>query len=229
LDLHAKLEKKRVKPLPQEFTEELKSLTKDNQFRIVSVRFRLARNLRVGAFPYFDSQIKKLESLLSPLGIPVEKNRTLGQGLGQYRLYFGSEDHIRFEWVVVSTDLSVSSKAIFAQLERVRDLFFQPHLWAYKRGLGFINSCPTNWGRGDRISAIIEIQSHNFFPILSKLSKLNEFGIEFAPLSDGLKEEGVQKKLGVLTKISVKNARPVQKREFFKILSLLTLLKTSTV
>lgn len=229
LDIPALQKKNRFKAIPQEFVEELKKLLNGNHFRIVSVRLRLARNLRAGTFPYFDSQTKKLESLVPDLGIPIGKYQSLASGKGQVRLYLGSEDHIRFEWTSEFSDPWIVTRVIPPQLRAIKHFFFQPHLWAYKRGLGFINSCPTNWGRGDRISAIIEIQSHDFFPILSKLSKLNEFGIEFALLSDGRKEEGVEKKLGVLTKISVKNARPVQKREFFKILSLLTLLKTSTV
>lgn len=228
------------KRISNSFFENLKSLTNTKDLEVVSLRYRVSRNLKFGFFPFYDSQVPAVQTIL--MKNDLTKNggiASLSLGRETFRIYTESEDHLRMEWIYDSfSEQSIRNfDSCLRELQtRIQDanpevvsLLSSKDLWAFHSKIGWINSCPTNWGRGDRLSALVKIRGIAQETVLTKLSKLSDFGIEFARLSDGTTIGGGGKSLGVLTKISVKNVGAVQKREFFKILSLLTLPKTSTV
>ncbi len=228
------------KKIPNFFYENLRSLTQAKDFEVVSLRYRISRNLKSGFFPFYDSQLPAIQKIFNKTDVTKNSGAAIFSfGIETFRTYSESEDHLRMEWIYDSfseqaiTNFDSCLRELQTRIQNLNpeglSLLSSKDLWAYKPKIGWINSCPTNWGRGDRLSVILRLHGNAQATILTKLSKLSDFGIEFALLSDGTTIGGGAKSLGVLTKISVKNVGAVQKREFFKILSLLTLPKTSTV
>lgn len=228
------------KPIPNSFYENLISSFNSEDLEIVSLRYRVSRNLKSGLFPFYDSQLTAVQKLMEiPEFQRMKEIRSLSFGRETFRTYLQSEDHMRMEWIYDSfSETSISNfqpslRELQTRLQNpnpdLLSFLSSKDIWACEPKIGWINSCPTNWGRGDRLSVVFRIKGNAKATILTKLSKLTDFGIEFALLSDGTTSGGGGKSLGVLTKISVKNVGAVQKREFCKILSLLTPPKTSTV
>jgi hypothetical protein len=183
-------------------------------------RLRIARCLRKGFFPHYTSQVEEIRSLLSRLEIPFHdtKNESLELNIGE-KFYFGEEDHLRYEWKSNEPSIFLQNKIWNSHFLR---FLFLKQLWAWEKNIGFINSCPTNCGRGDRLSVQFRIPKTTFFDLIRQLSPFLGFGIDFLPKLESEVGKILDSDL-ILVQISCKNAVPRQKLRFFKILGLLGL------
>lgn len=183
-------------------------------------RLRIARCLRKGFFPHYTSQVEEIRSLLSRLEIPLHdsKNESLELAIGE-RFYFGEEDHLRYEWKSNEPTIFLQNRIWNSHLLR---FLYLKQLWAWEKNIGFINSCPTNCGRGDRLSVQFRIPKPAFFDLIRQFSPFLGFGIDFLPKPESY-EGNILESDPILVQISCKNAVPPQKLRFFKILGLLGL------
>ncbi len=161
-----------------------------------SFRFRLSRCFARGFFPYFDRQSSRVQEMAK------EANQTIKFG----RFCPSAEDHFRWEWVGDATELRH-----FNLPKPALDFFSDRNLWAFTPSVGFLNSCPTNCGRGDRFSVQWTVSSEERWMLL-------DFGINWKDVALGNSETQ-----GHRIQISWKNLRPRQKLQIQKILSLLDL------
>jgi len=187
----------------------------------IRYRLRIARCLRKGFFPYYaryeDEILNLLEKAkLIQLHQVKKKDSNTSQGL---HFYFGDEDHLRFEIVGEKSEFQSMFSDTYHDCKK---FLYQTNLWAYETPIGFINSCPTNCGRGDRMSVQAKIESKYVPELVNYLEPLMGFGIEFSPQVDVHSREKLETNR-VLVQISCKNAFPSQKLRFFKILGLLGL------
>lgn len=161
-----------------------------------SFRFRLSRCFARGFFPYFDRQSSRIEETVK------EASQCLESG----RFCPSIEDHFRWEWVGGPKEWRS-----FRLAKATHAFFCNQTLWAYSRGVGFLNSCPTNCGRGDRFSLQWEVSSE-------ERSVFLESRINWKDILPRTSDKGSHR-----IQISWKNLRPRQKLEIQKILSLLDL------
>jgi protein-arginine kinase len=213
---------KRVHPLLPEKIKSLAALRtfSPTNWKDIRFRIRIARCFRQGFFPRFTRREEEVKKLLFEEGFAKKSGTELSIPLREgTRFYLGEEDHIRFEWILPGASNFPWFK--LQEREEVRFLF-RPRLWAWKREWGFINSCPTNCGRGDRLSVQMGTSPAVFASLSQVLSPHMGFGIEFSKVAD---EERAREKenASVLVQISCKNGNPLQKLRFFKILGLLGL------
>ena len=109
--------------------------------RVLSVRYRLGRNLRNGIFipgSHVHRQTIR-ENLQKICGSPLENEK---------HVYF-DEDQLRAEWYIHD------SAEMGRVLERERDFMSPEFAWHS----GFVNACPTNCIRGNKISVLLEIEN----------------------------------------------------------------------
>ncbi|MGJ4734224.1 ATP--guanido phosphotransferase [Leptospira levettii] len=185
-------------------------------------------------FPFYDSKEVETKQLLAENGYwenwKEDSNSSIVSKEGVspvYLLYLGSEDHVRLE-ILRILDLNCEQFQNTNKTLRTRDtkenrsllrLFYRRKHWAYRPGIGFISSCPTNLGKGRRDSLLLGIKEGVNPRFFSLFEKLSEFGIEIAPSTDH-RRESLGNFRGLVVKISWKNAFAVQKRQFYKILGL---------
>ncbi|TGN07142.1 hypothetical protein [Leptospira ilyithenensis] len=204
-------------------------------FREVTCRIRLTRCLRDGFFPYYSPANDKIISLLEEKGIPLDlkTSSSVVSPDYPYRFYWKEEDHLRLEWIftwekgsILSDEdgFSPFSKNFFKKIKgskkKVREILFRKGLWAWSTRTGFLNSCPTNAGRGDRLSLQWKMPMFLYNDLEAYLSLILGFGLEFRLITDdkrGRKGEDSE----VQVQFSCKNANPIQKLRFHKILGLL--------
>ncbi|ABZ94982.1 Hypothetical protein LBF_2495 [Leptospira biflexa serovar Patoc strain 'Patoc 1 (Ames)'] len=214
--------------IPSSLLEEIQLALqkKHSKIHFLSYRTRITRNLSHSVFPFYDSKEKEVKRMLVENGF-LEFLHANENPDPIYRLYLGSEDHLRFEileTIDVMDDQIPKQKREFSKKfpKEVRSLLrflYQKKNWAFSRGIGFLSSCPTNLGKGRRDSLLIGIESGVDPSFFSLFEKLSEFGIEFAPSTDH-RRESLGNFRGLVVKISWKNAFAVQKRQFYKILGL---------
>ncbi|MCT8335139.1 ATP--guanido phosphotransferase [Leptospira sp. 85282-16] len=217
------------KIIPKNVMEGLESFVKENSkfINLLSFRTRITRNLKSNLFPFYDSIFTKSKQLLAENGMdlwlyPSELYKSNPGENCEVKMgfYLGSEDHIRWEKMVsVSHRIPQESPLEKKTKNQIFRFLLQKTNWAVFPKIGFISSCPTNLGLGRRDSVLVELDpgiSPRFFSILQTLT---EFGIEFAPSSDHSFRK-IGENPGLVVKISWKNARAVQKRQFYKILGL---------
>lgn len=212
-----------IQPLESFVLENLQSLT------LFSLRTRITRNLKSSLFPFYDPLMDKSKQLLAENHMdgsiyPKESEKDLDSiehGERKSGFYLGSEDHIRWESISAGwgRDTFDAGQIPKEKLTLFR-FFFQKNHWASLPGLGFISSCPTNLGRGRRDSILLGLPPGLVFEFFSILQTLVKFGIEFAPSTDH-RFRNIGKDRVLVVKISWKNSILVQKRQFYKILSLL--------
>ncbi len=204
--------------LPEEF-DHIKKI----HWESISYRLRIARCLKKGFFPHYHLLDEEIISILEKNGLKLSdrklKPRTLITSDLNHNFYMGDEDHLRFEMISSNLKNFVSLRKFFFYKFR---FLFQPGLWAWKPRIGFINACPTNCGRGDRLSVMARTPTKDFMALLAMNLNQWGFGLEFSQIADAnLGNE--KKKDSVLVQFSIKNPNPNQKLRFFKILSLLGL------
>ncbi|TGL39759.1 ATP--guanido phosphotransferase [Leptospira perdikensis] len=217
--------------IPEIQIQTLEKFIKENlgSFTLISLRTRITRNLKSSLFPFYDPLIDKSKQLLVDTGMdlyqyPNEFEKNLGsQEIQEPRMgiYLGSEDHIRWETILPRWEKEgrESAKIPRGKVSLFRFLF-QKKYWATLPELGFISSCPTNLGKGRRDSILLGLTPGIVSEFFSILQTLVKFGIEFAPSTDH-RFRNIGKDRVLVVKISWKNIRVVQKRQFYKILSLL--------
>ncbi|PJZ71580.1 hypothetical protein CH373_01730 [Leptospira perolatii] len=121
------------------------------------------------------------------------------------RLLFGDEDQVRWEFVTDSLfELETVLNSNF--LEK----FWKPQVFDYKEGIGYISSCPTNSGEGDKLSVAIPFG-------LSQTGELDGFVL---PENWGFYREDVIERIVFFRK----NFGLVRKNSFFNFVSYLALL-----
>lgn len=186
----------------------------------VTYRLRLARCFRKGFFPFYTNEKDKTRSLLDRHGFEMGENaREAKVNADGIKFYTGDEDHLRMEWM--QTPVSLAKNGCFHLPGSLRFLY-EKGLWAWNPKVGFLNSCPTNCGRGDRLSVQARTNPESLFLILSSIGNQLGFSLEFRKIADESKVSRNGKDT-VLVQISIKNANPFQKLRFFKILGLLGL------
>lgn len=162
--------------------------------RAISLRYRLSRCFKGGFFPYFDRQAEKAE-------IWAKKAKQILRS-GQF--FPNKEDHFRWEWIA-REDFRVGPRLSPQEI----DFFSNHQIWAFSKKTGFLNSCPTNCGRGDRFSIQWEVSerereflllSHrNWKDIPRGGSNPGSFRIQLSWKNLGAKQKlFVQKILGLL-------------------------------
>ncbi|BDA77904.1 hypothetical protein LPTSP3_g08340 [Leptospira kobayashii] len=191
--------------------------------------------MRDGFFPYYTPAEDKIISLLREKEIPLDL-KTSGSFVSTdhpYRFYWKEEDHLRWEWIFVWEKGNIRAgkggnsyfpdaflKKIKDSKKKVREILFRKGLWAWSPKTGFLNSCPTNAGRGDRLSLQWKMPMSLYSELEAYLSPILGFGIEFRLVTDDKKgREGEDSEVQV--QFSCKNANPIQKLRFHKILGLL--------
>ncbi|MCB1179174.1 MAG: hypothetical protein KDK36_16440 [Leptospiraceae bacterium] len=138
--------------------------------RNVSLRYRSARNIK--GFN-FDQQAKNNFSLLQTIQIIFfESNRKeiLPQekyNFGDYKIYFFDEDHVRLEYI-----LKNNCDFLFYN-NFPSDLWNNKKLFEYSNQLGYITSCPTNLGRGNKFSIKFNAMVSNNLPLFIELVNKN--------------------------------------------------------
>lgn len=186
----------------------------------VSFRLRIARCFRNGFFPFYNRLEDRARELLHKNGFVLTENKLETQPLvSGAKFYLGEEDHLRFEWILGSQPSFL--RARFLKLGNLRFLF-ERGIWAWHPKIGFINSCPTNCGRGDRLSVQARTTPENVLHISRAIQNHTGFGLDFSHIADGNGKSDTENS-SVLVQISAKNANPIQKLRFFKILGLLGL------
>lgn len=144
-----------------------------------SARYRIARNLKKSFFLNRNQDLTESREFLHSYfpglrripSLDGKERYSCWENLEKKGIYInfllGDEDQIRWEicWTGVyfegiSTDLPkfFRSKELFSLL---KDRF----LFSYHKEWGFLNSCPTNSGRGDRFSVIFQ-KGKNAYPAL---------------------------------------------------------------
>ncbi|TGL73738.1 ATP--guanido phosphotransferase [Leptospira levettii] len=222
--------------IPTSLLTEIEEIFSNSQSKIqfLSYRTRITRNLAHSLFPFYEPKEMEVKLLLAESGFwkdPKEGPNSFTvskEGISPiYHLYLGAEDHVRLE-ILRILDLSYgqlqnAKKTLQARLSKEKRsllrLFYSRKHWAYRQGIGFISSCPTNLGKGRRDSLLLGIKEGVDPRFFSLFEKLSEFGIEIAPSTDH-RRESLGNFRGLVVKISWKNAFAVQKRQFYKILGL---------
>ncbi|WP_108976647.1 hypothetical protein [Leptospira ryugenii] len=179
-----------------------------------SYRIRITRSFRQGFFTYYERRQEEVETLLTKNGFTLGEK--VSHTFGNHRFYQDGEDHLRWECISHSLPLIISDRF------RIQNILFQAKLWAWKAEIGFLNSCPSNCGRGDRLSvqALLPVQSWTDWQNFQ--GKWEGSGILcIVPNTKGEGENTGTNQF--LVQISIKNAVPAQKLRFFKILGLLGL------
>jgi hypothetical protein len=115
----------------------------------------------------------------------------------------GEEDKIRREWYWRKGEWIGNTPLKFEK--------FQEKQYCFKKGLGFLNQCPSNWGRGDRISLYFD-RNPNWKASL----------LEWVQLAPPEIEWGVGGQIGIWDqnnpkiRLSMKNLTPPRKIKFLK-------------
>jgi protein-arginine kinase len=186
----------------------------------ISFRLRIARCLRQGFFPYYARSEDVIRNLLTKNGLQLtESGLETKPAAGNGRYYLGEEDHLRWEWISAKAP---NSPPLRIQVLPFSRFLYERGLWAWDPQVGFINSCPTNCGRGDRLSVQARTTRESVLAISSSITNYLSFGLDFSSMADVQRENGAESQ-SVLVQISCKNGNPVQKLRFFKILGLLGL------
>lgn len=182
-------------------------------------RFRIARNPKNSTYTersektdqFLDSFIGKNDSKTKDLNsgknrlIPELKQRIPWES---GTLVVGDEDHIRWEYVTDSLlELNSVLKSDFLIKFEAEDKF------DFQKGIGFINSCPTNSGFGDKLSVSIPAR-------LADSGELKDFRL---PTDWGFYREELKGRLVFFRK----NFGPNRKNSFFNLVSYLALLVIS--
>ncbi|MCW7493351.1 ATP--guanido phosphotransferase [Leptospira sp. 2 VSF19] len=218
--------------IPKNRIDVLEKFVKENSrfLTILSFRTRITRNIKSNRFPFYDSLFDKSKQLLVenemeywlyPNGLypPNTLSENFEERMG---FYLGSEDHIRWEKISFPYPLGGNDGSSLTEKKTKHKIFrflLLKENWAEFAEIGYISSCPTNLGAGRRDSVLVSVDSVVSPKFFSILQTLTEFGIEFAPSSDHSFRK-IGKNPVLVVKISWKNARAVQKRQFYKILGL---------
>jgi len=128
-----------VNPIPITYSlNESIKICKKHEF---SIRFRLARNFRNQFYSPDKNSLtyRKMDELLN---LPAIQN------FNQYgMLHFFDEDHVRAEFYLQSIDCDKN---------QFPEIFYDTSIFDYHSEYGFLTSCPTNSGMGNKISIGID-------------------------------------------------------------------------
>lgn len=142
-------------------SKDLESIVEKIHAKNGKVRFRVARNLKNKLFPFYnpigEEGIHHLKSKVPTSDLPPNS-----------RIYFNDEDHIRYE---------VFPEGEWKLKEIIPDFLNRKDLFEYSEGIGFINSCPTNTGRGNKASVSFQISFEKDFEIIKGLIRFYKYVI----------------------------------------------------
>ncbi|MCC5816390.1 MAG: hypothetical protein JJT78_16695 [Leptospira sp.] len=142
-----------------------------NETIYFSSRYRIARNIRRS---FFINRGYDREAILDFLHSYFPRLKLIQKkGFVEYwssweekenlkiNFLVGDEDQIRWEicWQGVYNKDIVLEVPIFARKNRLVSFISNRQLFSYHKNWGFLNSCPTNCGRGDRFSLILQKNS----------------------------------------------------------------------
>ncbi|MCB1159236.1 MAG: hypothetical protein H7A25_18255 [Leptospiraceae bacterium] len=159
----------------------------------ISIRLRIARN--ISNFPY---PIHRSVSKLRIISFLKEKKIT--QSLPEeYSLYYLDEDHVRLSTMI-------GSEKDLQNWEINTSALNHPELFEFSSFGGYINSCPSNCGKGTKISVRLKLPALIQRPLLFK---------KLVPLSHTLLAEGevIMDRNSVLT-LYYKNPSNAEIRQF---------------
>lgn len=187
----------------------------------VSFRYRIARNIKNSIFSELNKDSTNQSHKTNPDFIFLQEKWKLLSQLPGFQLVFGDEDEIRLEAkkkvLLAEINPQTISQAIYGFFSWFYKPEYQPfyqflwnrNIFSYIYGIGFINSCPTNCGRGDRFSVLIPFTENT--DILKK-----EWTVLWSKA--GFSLELLREKEGTFWKISIKNFQLQRKFYFQRIL-----------
>lgn len=114
----------------------------------ISVRYRIARNIDGFLLGRHSENNEILLTTIRNLFVDWDLSSiqpNLVQKNGKYHLHFFDEDHIRIEFFpnhLTELEFSIQEK----------EFWNNTRYFAFAKKLGFLNSCPTNLGRGNKLS-----------------------------------------------------------------------------
>lgn len=181
----------------------------------VQIRFRLARNFKNCPFLINQSCLDNINSQIiqfikNSFGISIYPFPNNKIPIAGYNLYFFDEDHIRIEkWI---------DKYWTEYQSNILRVFSNPDIFSHTSKIGYINSCPTNSIRGNKLS--IEIDLKNLFLIQNGLlvQKLITFVDSFRIVSKKIYLSNIDSKKIIL---HTKNFNQTRLSEFLRFILLL--------
>ncbi len=223
----------RVPKFPKEI-----SLKKNNSEKMKwSIRYRIARNLKKQIFPILNSDNSKAIELIQK-NFPKLINFQAWKDSQEFNFtkrnilktnftnekdvivnfLLGDEDGIRCEFLLKGKGLPPKSMILpeFIGKNEILAFLNQRSIFSYRKGWGFLNSCPTNSMRGDRLSLQIDLPMERSDGMQTGLEdsfqwKWEENSISFAVISS---YGGVGKSV-----FSVKNFTKRRKNHFLTLLN----------
>lgn len=173
----------------EQFTTKLKILNKQfhHSNEILSIRYRISRSIDLGnQHPTKNFEVVNAKQ-------------------------YSDEDQYRFEWIWTDSDQFLEdANLLLRNPQRIEgnevssqkhSLFAKRQVWDQHKLYGFVNHCPTNWGRGDRLSLrmFTRISKEQLLGILQSVPKSFEiFGANQSRIVDWNPEK-------TYLEISVKN------------------------
>lgn len=188
---------------------------------VISTRVRFARNIEGVPFPHLLSPDKRCEIwskavecfgekggkavsfekmdplektayVESRLASPALAREETGAGLilspeGDVSVMVGEEDHLRIQAIYPGKAVTEALDAAAKWCEYGKELGY-----AYRKGLGFLTSCPTNLGAGCRISVMIHLPALHSAGAMGALTQnLNNLGFTVRGIfGEGSREAG---------------------------------------
>ncbi|EQA34756.1 hypothetical protein LEP1GSC047_1189 [Leptospira inadai serovar Lyme str. 10] len=204
------------------FSEKMRKI--DSYSLPFSYRFRVARNPKRSVYPLRSKILPSvfLEEWFSSQNIQIQpnlnffsetqfaKNRSDNTNCVRISwnggtLLMGDEDHLRWEYVTDSlNDLAMILESPFLKA------FWDPERFDYRDGIGFLTSCPTNAGEGDKLSVALP-------DLFTQTGALEGFRL---PTDWGFYREDLRNRLIIFRK----NFGLKRKNSFFNLVSYLALL-----
>jgi hypothetical protein len=202
-----------------------------------TIRYRIARNLKKNIFPIMNADNDKMINLIQkkfpnlnefhpwkdPQESKISKRKTLRANFITQddlivNFLLGDEDGIRCEFLINGEGLPDHKIGLpeFAGKYEILAFLSQRSLFSYTKGWGFLNSCPTNSMRGDRVSIQMEIPMNRSNEIQSDVRNSFQWNWEENSISFAVNSsyEGVGKSV-----FSVKNFTKRRKNHFLSLLN----------
>jgi hypothetical protein len=176
----------------------------------IRFRHRIARNFKKQMYPIhgIDTNYILDESKNFLIARRLEMDNTQIFNIPKFELVVGDEDQIRF--INFPKDLLQIENCI-----RIMDFFNSKTKFDSKKGLGYISSCPTNLGRGNKLSAKFSIKFGNS----NEFTDLVNSGIGYRLRENHILEIG--KEIEVI--LYIKNFNSSLLNKFIKLLILLNI------
>jgi hypothetical protein len=142
-----------------------------NETIYFSSRYRIARNIRRSFFinrryereailDFLNSYFPRLKLIQKVEGVEYWSSWEEKEDL-KINFLVGDEDQIRWEicWQGIYGKDQILEAPDFLRKKQLVNFISNRQLFSYHKNWGFLNSCPTNCGRGDRFSMILQKHS----------------------------------------------------------------------